>query len=108
MRWGSILTITENNVLKLEQSATGMLRTQSVHASIQPISVERNGSSVTVTWDAKAYSSVAVAHIAPDGTRTTLALGLTGGLATLELGALNAGRFEVSASDGLNGIKQRF
>jgi Peptidase M66 len=104
----SKLSITENNVVKLEQSATGMLRTQSVQASVQPITVNRLGSSVTVTWDATAYSSVAVAHIAPDGTRTTLALGLTGGSATLELGALGIGQFEVSASDGLNGIKQRF
>jgi Peptidase M66 len=104
---GSIskLTITENNVLKLEQSAaTGMLRAQSVQAT----TVKRNGSSLSLTWDAKAYPSVAVAHIAPDGTRTTLALGLTGGTAALELGTLGAGQFEVSASDGLNGIKQRF
>jgi hypothetical protein len=107
---GSIskLTISENNVVKLEQSTAGMLRTQSVQASVQPISVKRSGSSVTLTWDSKAYSSVTVAHIAQDGTRTTLALGLTGGIANLELGALNAGRFEVSASDGLNGIKRRF
>jgi Peptidase M66 len=107
---GSIskLTITENNVLKLEQSTAGMLRTQSVQASVQPISVKRSGSSVTVNWDTKAYSSVLVAHIAPDGTRTTLALGLTGGIANLELGTLGIGQFEVSASDGLNGIKQRF
>jgi Peptidase M66 len=104
----SKLSITENNVVKLEQSATGMLRTHSVQASVQPITVNRLGSSVTVTWDATAYSSVAVAHLAPDGTRTTLALGLTGGTATLELGTLGVGQFEVSASDGLNGIKQRF
>jgi hypothetical protein len=104
----SKLTITENNLVKLEQSTTGMLRTQSAQASVQPISVKRSGSSVTLTWDASAYSSVAIAHIAPDGTRTTLALGLTGGMATLELGTLGAGQFEVSASDGLNGIKQRF
>jgi Peptidase M66 len=104
----SKLTITENNVVKLERSAGGMLSTQSARASVQPITVQRNGSSVSLTWDAKAYSSVAVAHIAPDGTRTTLALGLTGGTASLELGALGAGQFEVSASDGLNGIKQRF
>lgn len=104
---GSIskLTIAENNVVKLEQSAaTGMLRAQSVQAT----TVKRSGSSVTLTWDAKAYLSVAVAHIAPEGTRTTLALGLTGGTAVLELGVLGAGQFEVSASDGLNGIKQRF
>jgi Peptidase M66 len=102
---GSIskLTIAENNIVKLEQSATtGMLRAQSV-----PITVKRTGSSVMVNWD-KAYSGVAVAHIAPDGTRTTLALALTGGTAVLELGALGAGQFEVSASNGLNGIKQRF
>jgi Peptidase M66 len=100
----SKLTIAENNMVKLEQSAaTGMLRAQSV-----PITVKRGGPSVTVNWDAKAYSSVAVTHIAPDGTRTTLALGLTGGTAALELGALGAGQFEVSASNGLNGIKQRF
>jgi Peptidase M66 len=104
----SELTITENNVVKLEQSTAGMLRTQSVQASVQPISVKRSGSSVRVTWDSKASSSVAVAHIAPDGTRTTLALGLTSGSATLELGALGIGQFEVSASDGLNGIKQQF
>jgi hypothetical protein len=104
---GSIskLTITQNNVVKLEQNAaTGMLRAQAV----QPITVKRTGSSVTVNWDSKAYSSVAVAHIAPDGTRTMLALGLTDGTAVLELAALGAGQFEVSASDGLNGIKQRF
>jgi hypothetical protein len=107
---GSIskVTITENNVVKLERSSGGMLSTQSAQVSVQPITVQRNGSSVTVTWDAKAYSSVAVAHIAPDGTRTTLALGLTGGTSRLELGALGTGQFEVSASDGLNGIKQRF
>jgi hypothetical protein len=29
-------------------------------------------------------------------------------MATLELGSLGAGQFEVSASDGLNGVKQRF
>jgi Peptidase M66 len=104
----SKLTISENSVVKLERSAVGMLSTQSVQANVQPITVKRTGSSVTVNWDAKAYSSVAVAYIAPDGTRTTLALGLTGGMATLELGALGAGQFEVSASDGLNGIKQRF
>jgi Peptidase M66 len=107
---GSIskVTITENNVVKLERSTGGMLSAQSAQTSVQPITVQRNGSSVTVTWDAKAYSSVTVAHIAPDGTRTTLALGLTGGTAALELGALGIGQFEVSASDGLNGIKQRF
>jgi Peptidase M66 len=104
----SKLTISENSVVKLEQSAGGMLSAQSVQANAQPITVKRTGSSVTVNWDAKAYSSVAVAYIAPDGTRTTLALGLTGGTATLELGGLGAGQFEVSASDGLNGIKQRF
>jgi Peptidase M66 len=108
---GSIskLTLSENGAVKLEQSAATTLRTQSSQVqSSQVISLQRNGSSVTVTWDAKAYSSVAVAHIAPDGTRTTLALGLTGGTARLELGRLDAGQFEVSASDGLNGIKQRF
>jgi Peptidase M66 len=108
---GSIskVTITENNVVKLERSTGGRLSAQSAQATTaQPITVQRNGSSVTVNWDARAYSSVTVAHIAPDGTRTTLALGLTGGTATLELGALGAGQFEVSASDGLNGIKQRF
>jgi Peptidase M66 len=107
---GSIskVTISESGTVKLEQSTGGMLRTQSVQASVQPISVKRSGSSVTLTWDSKAYSSVAVAHIASDGTRTTLALGLTDGSANLELGALGIGQFEVSASDGLNGIKQRF
>ena len=115
----SKVTISENNAVKLEQSTAGGLRTQSVQATtvqpitvqpitVQPISLKRTGSSVTLNWDAKAYSSVAVAHIAPDGTRTTLALNLTRGVAVLELGALGAGGFEVSASDGLNGIKQRF
>lgn len=104
---GSIskLSISENGASKFEQSAaTRVLRTQSARAT----TVQRNGPSLTVTWDSGAYPSLAVAHIAPDGTRTTLALGLTGGTATLELGALGAGQFEVSASDGLNGIKQRF
>jgi Peptidase M66 len=104
---GSIskLTISQGGTVKLEQSAVvGLARVQSVQAT----TVQRNGSSVTVTWDARVYSSVAVAHIAPDGTRTTLALELTGGMATLELGSLGAGQFEVSASDGLNGVKQRF
>jgi Peptidase M66 len=112
---GSIskLSITQNNVVKLEQSTGGLLRTQSATTNVepitvQPITVKRGGSSVTVTWDSKAYPSVAVAHIAPDGTRTTLALGLTGGTAVLELGALGAGQFEVGVSDGLNGRKQRF
>ena len=100
----SKVTISENNAVKLEHGTAGTLRTQSVQAT----TVKRTGSSLTVNWDAKAYSSVAVAHIAPDGRRTTLALDLTGGAAVVELGALGAGGFEVSASDGLNGIKQRF
>jgi hypothetical protein len=101
----SKLTISQGGTVKLEQNAVvGLARVQSVQAT----TVQRNGSSVTVTWDAQVYSSVAVAHIAPDGTRTTLALELTGGTATLELGSLGAGQFEVSASDGLNGVKQRF
>jgi Peptidase M66 len=104
---GSIskLTISQGGAVKLEQNAVvGLARVQSVQAT----TVQRSGSSVTVTWDAAVYSSVAVAHIAHDGTRTTLALELTGGKATLELGSLDAGQFEVSASDGLNGSKQRF
>ena len=104
---GSIskVTVSGYSVAKLEQSAKV---TPARVQSVKPTSVQRSGSRVTVTWDAAVYSSVAVAHIAPDGTRTTLALGLTGGTATLELGALGAGQFEVSASDGLNGFKQRF
>jgi hypothetical protein len=104
---GSIskLTVTGNGLASLQQSAKATLaRGQTV----KPTTVQRSGSSLTVTWDAPTYPSVAVAHIAPDGTRTTLALGLTGGTARLELGSLGAGQFEVSASDGLNGIKQRF
>ena len=104
---GSIskLTVTGNGLASLQQSAKATLaRGQTV----KPTTVQRSGSSVTLTWDAPTYPSVAVAHIAPDGTRTTLALGLTGGTARLELGSLGAGQFEVSASDGLNGFKQRF
>ena len=104
---GSIskLTVSGYGAATLQQSAkVAPARAQSVRAT----TVQRSGSRVTVTWDAYLYSSAAVAHIAPDGTRTTLALGLTGGTATLELGALGAGQFEVSASDGLNGFKQRF
>ncbi len=98
-------TVSGYGVVSVQQSAaTTLARAQSV----KPMTVQRTASSVTVTWDAAVYSSVAVAHIAMDGTRTTLALGLTGGSATLELGALGAGQFEVSASDGLNGFKQRF
>ena len=88
----------------MRSAAIGLARAQAV----KPTTVQRSGSGVTVTWDAAAYSSVALAHIVMDGTRTTLALGLTGGAATVELGELGAGQFEVSASDGLNGFKQRF
>ena len=98
-------TVSGYGVASLQRSAAvALARAQAV----KPTSVQRNGATVTVTWDAAVYSRVAVAHIAPDGTRTTLALGLTGGSATLELGALDAGQFEVSGSDGLNGFKQRF
>ena len=101
----SSATVSGYGVASVQQSA----RVTSARAqSVKPMTVQRSGSSVTVTWDAQAYSSLSVAHIAPDGTRTTLALGLTGGSATLELGALGTGQFEVSASDGLNGFKQRF
>ena len=104
---GSIskVTVSGYGVASLQQSAKV---TQARVQSVKPTTVQRTASSVTVTWDAAVYSSVAVAHIAPDGTRTTLALGLTGGSATLELGTLGVGQFEVSASDGLNGFKQRF
>ena len=101
----SSVMVSGYGVASLQRSAAVVLaRGQSV----KPTSVQRSGAMVTVTWDAAAYSSVALAHIAMDGTRTTLALGLTGGSATLELGALGAGQFEVSGSDGLNGFKQRF
>ena len=104
---GSIskVTVSGYGVASLRQSAKV---TPARVQSVKPTTVQRTASSVTVTWDAAVYSSVAVAHIAPDGTRTTLALGLTGGSATLELGTLGVGQFEVSASDGLNGFKQRF
>jgi Peptidase M66 len=102
------LTITQNDTVRFEQSPAGTLRSQSAPTNRQPITVQRSGSSLKVTWDAKVHSSVALAHIAPDGTRTMLALGLSGGTAVLEMGALGEGQFEVSASDGLNGIKQRF
>ena len=104
---GSIskVTVSGYGVASLQQSAKV---TPARVQSVKPTTVQRTASSVTVTWDAAVYSSVAVAHIAPDGTRTTLALGLTGGSATLELGTLGVGQFEVSASDGLNGFKQRF
>ena len=104
---GSIskVTVSGYGVSSLQQSAKV---TPARVQSVKPTTVQRTASSVTVTWDAAVYSSVAVAHIAPDGTRTTLALGLTGGSATLELGTLGVGQFEVSASDGLNGFKQRF
>ena len=104
---GSIsrVTVSGYGVASLQRSAAVVLaRVQSV----KPTTVQRSGAMVTVTWDAAAYSSVALAHIAMDGTRTTLALGLTGGSATLGLGELGAGQFEVSGSDGLNGFKQRF
>ena len=104
---GSIskVTISGYGVASSQQSAAV---TPARVQSVKPTTVQRSGSSVTVTWDAAVYSSVTLAHIAPDGTRTTLALGLTGGASTLELGALGPGQFEVSASDGLNGFKQRF
>ena len=104
---GSIskVTISGYDVASLQQSAKV---TPARVQSVKPTTMQRSGSTVTVTWDAAVSSSVAVAHIAPDGTRTTLALGLTGGTTTLELGALGAGQFEVSGSDGLNGFKQRF
>ena len=98
-------TVSGYGVASLQKSAK---ITPARVQAVKPTTVQRSGSRVTVTWDAAVYSSIAVAHIAPDGTRTTLALSLTGGSATLELGTLGVGQFEVSASDGLNGFKQRF
>jgi hypothetical protein len=101
----SKVSLSGNGITSLQKSSSlAVARVQAV----QPTTVQRNGSSLTVKWDAQAYVSVAVAHIAPDGKRTTLALGLTSGIATFDLGTLGAGQFEVSASDGLNGLKQRF
>ena len=49
--------------------------------------------------------SAAVAHLAGDGTRTTLALWLKGGEAVLQTDGLAEGRFEISVSDGVNAAR---
>jgi hypothetical protein len=56
---------------------------------------------VRLSWDAGRFSSAEVAHLAEDGTRTTLALWLTGGDAVIRTDGLGPGRFEVSLSDGI-------
>ena len=81
------------------------LKPQSIGAKL---SLQRSPGRVTLRWDAVAFPSLSLAHIATNGERTTLALNRTGGNASLETGDLPAGEFEVSLSDGINGFKQRF
>jgi hypothetical protein len=100
------LSIAGANLTTLERRLEPRVTTQAV--SSPDLRVERAGGTVTVRWNAARYPTAGVAHIAADGTRTTLALGLTGGQAQLETGGLNGGTLEVSVSDGLNGVKQRF
>ena len=57
--------------------------------------------SLHLTWDASRFSSAEIAHLAEDGTRTTLSLWLSGGDAVIRTDGLPPGRFEVSLSDGL-------
>lgn len=101
----SALSITGAGVAPLALRSSARVTTQGVSPAI---SLTKNGSSLTVRWNAGLYPTAGVAYIAPDGARTTLALGLTSGEARLEAGNLGAGRFEVSLSDGLNSVKQQF
>jgi len=65
------------------------------------LAVEANR--VRLQWEAPA--TAAIAHLAEDGTRTTLGLWLTGGDVLIPTEGLPAGHFEVSVSDGLNAVR---
>jgi PKD repeat protein len=60
-----------------------------------------DASSVKLTWDARRFASATLAHLADNGTRTTLSLWMSGGEAVVRTDGLSGGHFEVSLSDGL-------
>lgn len=80
-------------------------RAQGAAAEVAPTQLLQSSEAagqLQVTWDAARYPFLSVTHVGAK--RSTLALDLQGGSATLPVGALPAGgRFEFSLSDGLNG-----
>jgi Peptidase M66 len=70
-------------------------------ALTQPLQWSETAGQLQVAWDASRYPYLSVTHLGAK--RSTLAMDLQGGSATLPVGALPAGgRFEFGLSDGLN------
>jgi PKD repeat protein len=72
---------------------------QAAQPNTPPRLERESASSVRLTWGAGAATLV---HVADDGTRTTLALWLSGGAAVVPTTGLRGGHYDVSVSTGLN------
>ncbi len=70
-----------------------------------PVLKAVGSNAVQLSWDARQFGSAQIAHLATDGTRTTLALWLTDGAALVRTDGLVGGRFEVSLSDGVRSTR---
>ena len=87
--------------------ATTLKRAVSVASeAAMPVLEPAGPDAVRLTWDALQFSSAEIAHLANDGTRTTLALWLSGGEALIRTDGLSGGRFEVSLSDGVTATRR--
>lgn len=72
------------------------------------VQLEESGDALQLSWDAAAFPYALVTHLS-DGRRTTLAVGLEGGAASLTKGNLpDDGLFEVSLSDGVRTTARYF
>jgi hypothetical protein len=84
-----------------------MKRVLSTRAPAPDAALQRAGpDAVRLTWNAQLFGSAEVAHLAEDGTRTTLGLWLEGGDVLIRTDGLTGGRFEVSVSDGVSAARR--
>ena len=86
---------------------TALKRVLTAGADAPMPTLQSSGSdSVHLTWDSTLFGSAEIAHLADDGSRTTLGLWLTGGDAVIRTDGLKGGRFEVSLSDGVSATRR--
>ena len=86
-------------VSKLDRSAR-----RAAAAAAASLDVKQTAATLALTWNADVEPYAAVLFVAADGRKTVVASALTGGSASVDIGALpTGGRFEVSLSSSIRG-----
>jgi Peptidase M66 len=98
------MSIVRNGTVLMDKQAEAASteRAQRLSKADRPrVQVTEQGGLLRLTWDQSAYPYLTVTHVVGPQ-RSTLALDLEGGSASLPLAGLQGGSFEFSLSDGIN------